>query len=303
MVITGNTSGSDPEVIEEVEDTLEMLQISRNFELIENVDGVSASLNEEEICVKTEEEAEYVIKTEYDDINATHDENETNPIDTSDTSVLHQGRSNVEQVYSVRGPVDSDEQNQLDAESELGTMMRFSKNESIKKCGLKKLSRKNSSQHPKGQIDLKDQTSHVAAFGDNDKLKKIKKQNRVMAKLEKKVVETLQCNQCEYCARHPSKLMEHKQAKHTDKTYNCENCQFTSGYLSSFIRHRRAEHEGRTYDCNQCSFKGKDNVWLVIHKQSKHENTFYCCDKCSFITKAQFYLRRHEKKCGKGEKK
>ena len=41
MVITGNTSGSDPEVIEEVEDTLEMLQISRNFELIENVNGVS----------------------------------------------------------------------------------------------------------------------------------------------------------------------------------------------------------------------------------------------------------------------
>ena len=64
-----------------------------------------------------------------------------------------------------------------------------------------------------------------------------------------------ECNLCDYKAKKPHRIKDHKQAKHEGLTFNCDKCDFKNSSKNYLKTHKRVKHEVKEYVCELCDFK------------------------------------------------
>ena len=54
----------------------------------------------------------------------------------------------------------------------------------------------------------------------------------------------INCNQCDYQAKHKSSLRHHKRSKHDGVKYTCNKCDYQASWKKSLTQHILSKHEG-----------------------------------------------------------
>ena len=139
------------------------------------------------------------------------------------------------------------------------------------------------------------------------------------------------CDKCDYIARVPSQLKNHKEQKHARKTiYKCDMCNHETSYKShaqrhmntvhhkenlpvltcdicgyetvhtnNFKAHMNTVHTEKQFQCEDCNQMFTTKYGLAGHVKSYHGNEILNCHKCDFETNRKFdldvHLNQHER--------
>ena len=107
--------------------------------------------------------------------------------------------------------------------------------------------------------------------------------NITKQKISKDVVQSYECNECDFKATHYSILMDHARCKHVGIWYHCDQCDYKSTMKNYLAVHKKSKHiacntprekitkpKAIKYGCDQCQFNTTQKSRLVTHKHTKH---------------------------------
>ena len=78
------------------------------------------------------------------------------------------------------------------------------------------------------------------------------------------------CDKCDYsgCSQHHVK--RHKIAYH-ERLNKCDQCDFHAPWPAKLLLHQQVKHEGFKFDCDQCELKFTTDSNLKTHQGNKHK--------------------------------
>ena len=105
------------------------------------------------------------------------------------------------------------------------------------------------------------------------------------------------CDECNKIFLDPEKLQSHKLSAHDKTVRQCDQCAFQTTCKISLRAHIRTKHTHADviYFCDQCDFKAKNTTNLKKHVETKHEGRRYYCEQCEYSAPYSGGLLRHIK--------
>ena len=105
------------------------------------------------------------------------------------------------------------------------------------------------------------------------------------------------CRFCKHRALYKHDLDNHVKAKHRKSAkFKCEKCDYSTHIQRNLTKHNDFRHEGKTYPCNECDFQAASKSSLGQHVKSIHENVKYNCEFCEFSGTQQGDVIKHKKR-------
>jgi len=101
------------------------------------------------------------------------------------------------------------------------------------------------------------------------------------------------CDLCGTFYLNPDKLQVHKLYKHDDRVHKCEECDYQTKNKFSLMEHNRVKHTDQMFYCDQCDYGSKREAQTKRHIEVKHEGKRYYCEQCEYSTPYKSGLNRH----------
>ena len=115
-----------------------------------------------------------------------------------------------------------------------------------------------------------------------------------------RVIETFNCDQCDYTCKRQDILKSHKDSKHLQIKYTCEHCGQNLMNKRNLKIHVESIHQGIKYDCELCEYSGTQKSSLWTHKRQQHDGIYpkqekFKCDVCGKYCGDAGKLKSHAK--------
>ena len=106
---------------------------------------------------------------------------------------------------------------------------------------------------------------------------------------------SINCEQCDYIAKHPKGLKRHVDFTHKGIVFMCDQCDYFSSNTSNLNSHKKSKHDMRVYKCIFCDLTTSFKQYLQKHIKEKHggEIVFFCSD-CDFHSKIKQQYEDHK---------
>ena len=114
-----------------------------------------------------------------------------------------------------------------------------------------------------------DVCGHLALSRDNLK-RHIKLNHEKQAAL-------FECNLCDYKAKKPHRIKDHKQAKHEGLTFNCDKCDFKNSSKNYLKKHKRFKHEVKDFKTLR--------YWQFKSHKGNHNSIYHPCSESVYLAK------------------